>query len=191
MDAPYLLRPVAPTVTEALPPWPAFVMNRPQPKESAFELRPGASPSPRQRGAGKGAQTHWQPKADAFPRDGLLSPALSSEGREGGSSAGGRIKIRPKRDAGRLTGRKRLPRRRWSRTRAKPPKATHEPATSHILGSSEPPTSHPHATFMRPSCDPHATLMRPSCQGNHQALPAGCTNAADLLFRWGQLKSGG
>ena len=61
-------------------------------------LSPGASPLPRQRsagrGLGRGAQTQWQPKAGAFRCDGLLSPALSSKGGEGESSASGSIRMR-------------------------------------------------------------------------------------------------
>ena len=53
----------------------------------------GVSPSPRQRsagrGLGRGAQTRWQTRAVAASRcDGLLSPALSSKGGEGGRVVG-------------------------------------------------------------------------------------------------------
>ena len=59
-------------------------------------------------------------------------------------------------------------------TLAKPPKATHKPTTSHLLGRSEPPTSHPQATHMRPTCDPQATFKPRKMQlGALLAQPTG------------------
>src|ERR1017187_4096623 len=49
-----------------------------------FALPPGATPSPRQRSAGRGAQAWWQTGETAAVRHGgLLSPPLSSKGGEG------------------------------------------------------------------------------------------------------------